>query len=181
MSSLYTGVPGNIVALTPVTTTIPADGDPRNVASTNAAFQKLTDYIAYLETICGAVLVWSSSGNPANTTANMLWPGGGATPYTGGASATFGLMMPATGKLSLLRVLHNNGSVTAGTVYTVLKAGSATAITCTVAAGNGAGASDLTHSVAVNAGDVITVQSQGQASITVGAAQVHVSLLYTPN
>lgn len=54
MSTTYTGVPANIGApgsvtnATAITETIPADGDPLNVASINAALQKQADYVSYV-------------------------------------------------------------------------------------------------------------------------------------
>lgn len=53
MASTYTGVAGNVTASASPTATIPADGDSLAVTSVNTALQKLTDYVAQIETGAG--------------------------------------------------------------------------------------------------------------------------------
>lgn len=76
---------------------------------------------------------------------------------SGATTATVRAVVNSAGTLANLRV-YSSAAVTGGTnkdVLTVLKNGSATTLTCTIAA-SGTTCSDLTHSVAVAAGDVIT-------------------------
>jgi len=114
---------------------------------------------------------WFNSGigsqwTAAHATASSFCTGnlGSAeTEYLNGAAcgsattATFGFVVPISGELANLRVSAGT-AVTGGSskdVLTVMKNGSATAITCTIAA-SGTSCSDLAHGVSVAAGDVIT-------------------------
>lgn len=53
MPSIYTGIPTN----DPDSVTIPSDGDPPTAASVNAAFEGLSDQVAYLHHTAGPLLV----------------------------------------------------------------------------------------------------------------------------
>lgn len=78
---------------------------------------------------------------------------------SGATTSTARQIVAAAGTLANLRVF-SSANVVGGSnkdVMTVFKNGSATAITCTIAA-SAASCADTTHSVAVAAGDVITFQ-----------------------
>jgi hypothetical protein len=77
MSTTYTGVPANVTASAAPTTTIPQDAvDSLNAASLNVALQKLTDYIAQIETQAGFTII-TFGGIAGNTvTTYACWQGG---------------------------------------------------------------------------------------------------------
>lgn len=74
MSSTYTGLASNIGAASPVTLTIPSDGDALSAASVDVALQKLADYVAFQATQF-SLLSHQFIGNPGNTasTSYQAW------------------------------------------------------------------------------------------------------------
>jgi hypothetical protein len=94
---------------------------------------------------------------------------------SGATSATARYVAPQVGTIANLRV-YSSANVVGGSsldVLTVYKNGSATALTCTIAA-SAATCSDVTHSVSVAAGDVLTFQFVTATSDT--AANVSVAI-----
>lgn len=126
----------------------------------------------------GGTMGWSGQAVRAFCTGTA---GSAETEYLNGAAcssattATARQVISAPGTLANLRVFSSAGA-TGGTnkdVITVYKNGSSTALTCTIAA-SGTACSDVTHSVAVAAGDVITFQFVSATSDT--AANVSASV-----
>ena len=106
--------------------------------------------------------------------------GSGETEFLNGAAcsaattATARYVASSAGQIANLRVFSSAAAVGGSNkdVLTVFKNGSSTALTCTIAA-SGTTCSDLTHSVAVAAGDVLTFQfvtatSDTAANLSVG-------------
>lgn len=145
MSSVYTGLGGNVGALSfAPTTTIPADGDADNAASFNTAFQKLTDYVAAIAAQAGQGFLWFliNPGNVASTT-YYAWACaslGTATPAVNPTATTPGATSylsprsgsaPQPGRIALRGIsISGGGSVVVGGTVTieVYTGGSATGI-----------------------------------------------------
>ena len=88
-------------------------------------------------------------------------------------TVNIGQVMNRTGTLLNLQVTAGTGGVNASSgVFTVLKNGSATALTCTV--GTGISCSDVTHTAAFAAGDIISIQFTTQAAETLAAVKASV-------
>lgn len=100
----------------------------------------------------------------ANTTIDLSWLGS-ATPACTNTVTTLRVPVPSAGSLGNLRVRCNTGGVNASSgVFTVLKNNSASTITCTT--GTGTTCNDVTHIVAVAAGDDLLVQFTSQLAET---------------
>lgn len=83
----------------------------------------------------------------------------------GGTTVGIGDVMQQAGTMGLLQVAAGTGGSVAGSgVFTVLKNGSATTITCTT--GTATSCVDVTHYVAYAVGDLISIQYTSQAADT---------------
>jgi hypothetical protein len=133
--------------------------------STGAYLIDLTTAPSTFYTWNGSAYVASASSSAAGSVRSFCTGtvGSAETEFLNGAAcsgattSTAKYLVAAAGTLSGLRIA-SSAAVTGGTgkdVATVLKNGSATTITCTIA-GTGTACSDTTHSVAVAAGDLIT-------------------------
>jgi hypothetical protein len=138
---------------------------PQPTGSTGAYLIDLTTAPSTFYTWNGSAYVASASSSAAGSVRSFCTGtvGSAETEFLNGAAcsgattSTAKYLVAAAGTLSGLRIA-SSAAVTGGTgkdVATVLKNGSATTITCTIA-GTGTACSDTTHSVAVAAGDLIT-------------------------
>lgn len=101
---------------------------------------------------------WGS--DTLSTGNNFPMPG-----FTSGVSAQRSeLIVPFAGNIKTMYVSHGTPTGADNLVYTVLKNNVATALTCTVNSGAGGG-SDLTHSVAVVAGDGLALRVTGNTLV----------------
>jgi len=126
----------------------------------------------------GTVLYFGNEDTPGSTAEVALDPGFGArtAPTTSGAFPS--LRPPRAGKLSNLYVEAFTGPGTSSIDVTVWIGGSASAITCELAAA-ATSASDTTHSVTVATTDTITVRCKGRGGISAGATEITATLLFT--
>jgi hypothetical protein len=175
LSTTYTGVPGNISALTPVTATIPADGDALSAASVNTPLQKLADYVAFLEQQAG-LTAFHFVGNPGNTASTTYYAWAGlsqgavATAPTASAKGQTQLYVPFAGVIRKF-MLRTAQTTVGGTVIVTLNNVSTgqTLGLYTLAAGTIA--SFLTAFTAggisaVSAGDVIDISIANQSGVS---------------
>jgi len=184
MSTVYTGVPGNIGALTPVTATIPADGvDPLSAASVNAALQKLTDYIAYLETISGPALL-QFGGIPGTATsasyfATLAGYGNGAMPVTSGVANGTLITLPVACRITGMWLAFTNTTINAGTISFQAFINGAAAGPFIALAPAGVAPANFTAvgTIAVPAGQSIGVRVFNNAGVTTGPGQCTIGLL----
>jgi hypothetical protein len=87
--------------------------------------------------------------------------------------------VPFAGTLQNFYVRHNSvppGSNANAVVYTVMRNGVATAITVSLAANSGGQAADLVNTVAVVAGDRVSIRAVKAANIGGGSINVQASL-----
>jgi fibronectin-binding autotransporter adhesin len=90
------------------------------------------------------------------------------------ATVGSGIVMDHSGNVSILMVSASNaGSGVGSGVVTVNKNGAGTTITCTI--GTGTSCSDVTHTVAFVAGDLITIQFTSAVSDTLAGVKAAVS------
>lgn len=136
--------------------------------STSNTFKISMNGSAYAD-MCASVLFWGNAGLTTTTTTRFLTPGFS----TGNAPTTvIQYRVPITGSIRNLRVRHN----TVGTggnliVYTVRINGVASALTVSMAA-NASDGSDLTHSVAISAGDLIDIRAT--KAVIIGGSPVDI-------
>jgi hypothetical protein len=89
-------------------------------------------------------------------------------------TVNIGQVMNRAGTLSNLQITAGTGGVNASSgVFTVLKNGSATTLTCTT--GTATSCSDVTHTAAFAAGDVISIQFTTQAAETLAGIKASVT------
>jgi hypothetical protein len=181
LSSTYTGNAGNIGALTPVTATIPADGDTRVVASVNVALQKLTDYIAYLETqLSPAVVPFGANGVPSTaSTEYWMWLaglGGTGAPGTASASGRTRFNSMAAGRV--VGFSYGFSGTTAGglIVVGVRKSGGAATTAATITAGTAAGQSGGTLNISFTSNDYLEVTIANGSGVSAGVGNIAVTL-----
>lgn len=118
-----------------------------------------------------AVFVGTCFGTATSSTViNLYSLGNTGTLNCSNSGSTQGPRMPSPGTLQNLFVVATTGGVNGSSgVFTVAKNGSLTAVTCTL--GTGTTCSDTVHSVAVVAGDRITVQFSTQGGETLATIQ----------
>lgn len=97
MSTPYSGIPSNVSLGSPISITVPADGDPDSAATVNVPLQKLADYIAGIASPMVFVESFDAAAFPPTTSPGWAAPSprigtsGFArdtnTPITGTASA----------------------------------------------------------------------------------------------
>lgn len=92
----------------------------------------------------------------------------------GTAGANAGNVMTDAGTVQNLYVRTESNSLNGNTVFTLLKNGTPTTVTVTVAASTNTISSDLTHSISVVGGDLLTLQCDTTASAS-GTASVSFS------
>jgi hypothetical protein len=141
MSTTYTGVPGNVTASAAPTTTIPQDAvDSLNAASVNVALQKLTDYVAQIESQAGAgcLLFGGTNSNVASTTTFMLVGGGSAAATAAGQTFALGsaLALASTVVVRGFSFVTTVATVGGTITFTVMDNGVATAIALPAGAGS---------------------------------------------
>lgn len=105
------------------------------------------------------------------TTGDFMKPGSlGASLTVSEAQGQFAARL--TGTLSALRVNTTGGNAGSTTTFTVRKNGADTVVTCQIASGASSG-SDLAHTVAVTAGDLISISvATGTTLGNIGVASV---------
>lgn len=133
----------------------------------------LNAYLAALATAKGGTLTWGISTGVTNA-ARYAPPGYGAA-----QTNEIQISAPATGTLRSLYVRCRTAPVGDSVTVTVRKAAANTALTCTVAV-SGTTAADTTNTVAVTAGDALSVSVTGAASFSSGAVDFIISLTLTP-
>jgi len=105
----------------------------------------------------GAVMHWGASGLSASSTTRYLQPGYEASTAVL-LAALIQWAIPRAGTLRNLRIRHNGVGSTADVLHYIVRInGVATALDCAIAA-NAANGSDLVHSAAVVAGDLIDIE-----------------------
>lgn len=129
-----------------------------------------------------APIVGATSGGPATAGASQTFY---MAPGYAGYNATENNVktpLPAQGTLRALYVQTSSAQGAAGTqVYTLRKNGADTALTLTVGAGAAAGTfSDVTHSVAVAAGDLLSVKVVNNDGSNNGATTASWSVEFQP-
>lgn len=133
----------------------------------NPQFQTMTggSAVAYQSvkgTCTGTVPASATSGGLYGTGSNITST---VCATIGGTTVGAGEVMQAAGTMGMLQVAAGTGGSVAGSgVFTVLKNGSTTTITCTV--GTATSCVDVTHYVAYAVGDLISIQYTSQAADT---------------
>lgn len=133
----------------------------------NPSFQTMTggSAIAYKSvagTCTGTVPAGATSGGLYGTGQNITST---VCATIGGTTVGAGLVMQAAGTMGMLQVAAGTGGTNASSgVFTVLKNGSTTTITCTT--GTATSCVDVTHYVAYSTGDLISIQYTSQAADT---------------
>lgn len=131
---------------------------------------------AYVDARPSAVYYCGNTGTPGSAAEACLDPGYGnrTAPVSAGSYPSF--RAPRACTLSNLYVLAKTGPTGDALDVTVWVNGSATGITCQLAAA-GTTASDTTHTAAISAGDRVEVRVKGGALVTVGAVDITASLV----
>lgn len=117
---------------------------------------------AFLTALAGAVSSVLQFGalSFSGAAVNFLVPGGSVS---GVGTVEYSIRVPKTGRLSSLYVRSAVAPVGAVNTYTVRVNGADTGLTCSQAIG-AQNASDTTHSVAVNAGDLVSIKADSSGS-----------------
>ncbi|MDE2103197.1 MAG: hypothetical protein KGL39_38480 [Patescibacteria group bacterium] len=120
--------------------------------------------VAFQSVAMPVKLAGSCSGTAtASSTLGLYGLGQWAALTCTSTTTTLGNVMDFAGTIRTLNVSATHAGVSASSgVFTVMKNGSATTVTCTV--GVGTACSDVTHQVSFNAGDVLSIQFTTQAS-----------------
>jgi len=147
--------------------------DPGSSAGTTRFLREDATWVAPGST--PALLTGLCSGTAsASSTLGLYGLGTVAIGCTNTIGAT-GVLISTARTVKNLRVLAITGGVNASSgVFTVLKNGAGTAITCTV--GTGTSCTDLVNSASFAAGDRISIQFTTQAAETLGVVQATIEL-----
>lgn len=150
-----------------VSFSVPEDGD--------GDWASLTSYLSALAKAVSGILTFGNSSTPnsaATYYANPVYANAAM------AGAELKLRAPAAGRLSHLYVKSSTAPSGGACVFTVLVNGSATGITCSLAAA-ATTAQDATHEVTVAAGDEISLKNVQAA--TTGTGVLVATLALTPS
>lgn len=176
-----TNIPGSSASY-PANIVAPVDGDPRNAASVQTPLTNLADRTAWLKNNASRMLV--CFGNKDLGTANS-YPSLGYSASTSPSIETDGgrIVVPSSGRLTMMAVrvmvpFAGAGAEISFRVRVNTFDVSGNPLECKL--GPGAySASDAVGSIAVAAGDTISVFSEVSGTITTSAKQASISFILT--
>jgi len=168
------------VTLDGVSYTLPTTGERDWSTNLNALLVALAEGVDGLlnpDGAVGSIVHFAQNTIPADTTPRFMWPWADNDAWVGVEQV---ILVPVAGTLSKLRVRHDTIATDVNTAFTVRKNGIDTALTCTIAAA-GQAASDTTNSVAVAAGDRVSVKIVNSGVTATTATGPRASMLFVPD
>lgn len=156
------------VSLNGTTYSVPDDGE--------TDWSSLTTYLVALKSAAASVLQFGNSATPSSAGTTYMVPG--YNNATTGGTEVF-MRIPASGKLSKLYVRATGGPSGGAAAFTVRVGGVDTSLTASLAI-SGTTAQDTSNTATVTAGDSISIKVVAAGGTSGGAANVFVTVLFTP-